>query len=282
MPASSAGWWVRPSCRSTRSRSLIGPASPRPRLPTAASAIPSAEATVVVADSHSPPRAVTTSATMAARRAAPSDPGPLSRAATSSRDALRSRTPGAGCGTSGVSCPVTGATVHAWWIPLQGLWPVLTRADPSDVVDGDGPDLAITDLARLGRPDDRIGHPRSLFSRDQHLDPNLRNQVDRVLGTAVDLRVTPLTAVAARFAHGDAVDPGGFERRLHLVQTVWLDDSRDQLHAFTSMVAREPMVSYAVSPWIARSTPLTSTSSLVRRPIVFLIARPMRIVTTNE
>src|SRR5690606_6693452 len=296
--AISSAAWLRPSCTRTRSRSLTGPMSPRPRLPTAASAIPSG-ATSRVASSHRPCRDLVTRSTTAARRATPLRPGPLMDRAVSSMRARRSRTP-SGCGTCAPCSPgpagssadppatppvigVSAWSVIRWSAASQGAGAVLARAHTGDVVHRDRPDLAVTDLAGLRRLDDDVGDHGRVRVVDEDLDADLGDQVDRVLGAAVDLGVALLAAVPAGLADRHAPHARGLERRLHVVETVRLDDSRDELHARTSLMTLPCwMVSYAVSPWTARSMPPTSASSLTRQPSVALRARAITAVTTSE
>src|SRR5690606_15127109 len=104
-----------------------------------------------------------------------------------------------------------------------------------------------------------------------------RHELDRVLGTAVDLGVAVLTAVAVGLRDGHAVHAGGLESLLDVVEPVRLDDRGHELHALTSSVNRPaPMPSYADSPWTVWSIPLISTSSLTRQPIAAL-----RIIATT-
>src|SRR5690606_32931820 len=166
---------------------------------------------------------------------------------------------------------------------LERLVLVLTGTDPGDVLDGHHPDLAVSDLAGLGGRHDRLGDPGRVLVADEHVDPDLGHEVHGVLRTAVDLRVAPLTAVAARLAHRQATDSRGLERGLHIIELVRLDHRRDELrHHFTSDWTRAPMDSYAASPCSARSMLRSSASSETRHPIVNLMARPRTRVTTAE
>src|SRR5690606_7797253 len=192
--ATSSAAWLRPSWTRTRSRSLAGPMSPRPRLPTAASAIPSG-ATPSVASRHRPCRDDVTRSTTAARRATPLRPGPLMDRATSSIRARRSRTP-SGCGTSALCSPgccprrpadppatppvvgVSAWSVIRWSVASQGAGAVLARAHAGDVVHRDRPDLAVADLAGLRGLDDHLGDHGRVGVVHEHLDADLGHQVD--------------------------------------------------------------------------------------------------------
>src|SRR5690606_11640357 len=137
------------------------------------------------------------------------------------------------------------------------------------------PDLAVADLARLRGGDDRVGHGSGIGIVDQDLKTRLGNQVHGVLGAAVDLGVALLAAVAGCLRDRDTLDPHCLDGGADLVDAVRLDDGGDQLHGYFAS-------SYAVSPCSARSMPDTSTSSLTRNPIVYLIASPMIAVATAQ
>ncbi len=92
--ASSSAEWLRPSCTSTRSRSLAGPTSPRPRLPTAAEG--DARRCRRAGRGLLPERRSRSVTRRADRRSAgprPSGPARLRSRATASSSARRPRTP---------------------------------------------------------------------------------------------------------------------------------------------------------------------------------------------
>ena len=65
---------------------------------------------------------------------------------------------------------------------------------------------------------------------DHHLDLDLGQEVDDVLGAAVELGLALLAAVALGLEHGHALDAQLLQRLLHLVQLERLDDGFDLLH----------------------------------------------------
>src|SRR3954470_23720482 len=61
---------------------------------------------------------------------------------------------------------------------LQGVRPALSGAHPHHRLDGNCPDLAVTDLARLRRLHDDVDHAVGVTVLDEHLDADLRHEVD--------------------------------------------------------------------------------------------------------
>ena len=150
----------RPSCTRSRSRSLHGPASPRPTLPTAPSATPSACGRPAVASSQSSASRVVTRSVTAVRRAGPVRSARLRRVATSSRSAAEAPHPRQGWrGLRAVVLQVVLSRAPRDRLcrrhRLQRVRAVLAGADPGDVLDRDDPHLAVADLAGLRRLDDR-------------------------------------------------------------------------------------------------------------------------------
>jgi hypothetical protein len=140
--------------------------------------------------------------------------------------------------------------------PLQGVRSALTGADPHGGLDGDRPDLAVTDLAGAGGADHDLDELVGVRVVHQNLYADLGDQVHGVLGAPVDLGVAALTAVAARLRDGQTVHSEGLEGFLDLVELVRLDDRGDQLHASTLLLsARAGTVGLAALP---PPTPLKS------------------------
>src|SRR4249919_2665465 len=169
--------------------------------------------------------------------------------------------------------------------------------DPDHRLDRADPHLAVTDPAGLrgllDDPEDVLG---VTVVRDD-LDPDLGHQRDVVLRAAVDLRVALLPAVAADLGDGHPGDPEGLEGLADLFPLVRLDHCGDELHArapsVDSLLAcaavtdpvpstppERPSRSYADSPCSAKSMPSISSSSLIRHPMVCLMASAMRVVKT--
>src|SRR4051812_28859654 len=72
---------------------------------------------------------------------------------------------------------------------LQRCGVGLAGADAHGLVERDNEDLAVTDLAGLGRAGDRLNDPVDQGGIDCHLDLHLGQEVHCVLGAAVDLGV---------------------------------------------------------------------------------------------
>src|ERR1700722_16644290 len=106
----------------------------------------------------------------------------------------------------------------------------LAGADAHRVVDRADEDLAIADLAGLGRGQDGGDHFVDLGGIDRDVDPDLGQHVHHIFGPAVDFRVAFLTAEAFDLGHRHALRPDGGKRVAHVVELEWFDDGSDQLH----------------------------------------------------
>src|SRR6202007_1663069 len=74
------------------------------------------------------------------------------------------------------------------------------------------PDLAVADLSGAGRADDGVNHSLGKLLIDQYLDADLRDEFDRILGSAVDLGVPPLPAIPLHFGDGPTQHTHGLTR----------------------------------------------------------------------
>src|SRR5690606_13060250 len=106
--------------------------------------------------------------------------------------------------------------------------------DPGDVLDRDHPDLAVADSAGGGGLDDDVDDGAGIDVLDEHLDTDLRHEVDGVLSTPVHLAVSALATVSGGLAHGHPGDAVGLQGVLDLLELVRLDDCGDELHARAS------------------------------------------------
>src|SRR5215208_6356487 len=85
--------------------------------------------------------------------------------------------------------------------------------------------------ARLAGADpDRFDGALDHVVGDDDLELHLRQEVDDVLGAAVEFGVALLPAEPFRLDYGDALQPHLLERLLHLVELERLDDGFDLLH----------------------------------------------------
>src|SRR5882757_1831953 len=121
----------------------------------------------------------------------------------------------------------------SFFVSLERVRAALAGPDPDGGLDRDRPDLAVTDLAGAGRLDDDVDQAFGVIILGQYLDADLGDQVDRVLGTTVDLGVSPLPTVAAGLGDRQTVYPEGLQGLLDLVEPVRLHDGGDELHAST-------------------------------------------------
>src|SRR5436305_14751913 len=78
----------------------------------------------------------------------------------------------------------------------------LAGTDPDHLFDGGDPDLAVTDLPGTGSGDDSIDDLLYVDLVGHHLDPDLGQELHRVLGAPVHLGVALLTAVPLYLADG--------------------------------------------------------------------------------
>src|SRR5688572_2606619 len=100
--------------------------------------------------------------------------------------------------------------------PVSPPWPsratsdggntTFSGADPGDVLDRDHPDLAVADTAGGGGLDDDVDDGAGIDVLDEHLDTDLRHEVDGVLSTPVHLAVSALATVSGGLAHGHPGD----------------------------------------------------------------------------
>src|SRR5918994_2968262 len=121
---------------------------------------------------------------------------------------------------------------------LERVVAALAGADPDDLVDRRHPHLPVADLPRGGGLDDRVDHTGGVELADDDLDADLRDEVDLVLRTAVDLGVAPLAAEALDLADGQTGDADQLQGVLDVVELERLDDGGDELHARVLSVLR--------------------------------------------
>src|SRR6185312_2586087 len=103
----------------------------------------------------------------------------------------------------------------------------------------DNEDLAVADLAGLGRAHDRLDRLAGHVVRHGDLDLHLGQEVDGVLAAAVDLGVALLPAEALHLGDGHALDARLGERFLHLLQLERLDDGDDEFHGVRLLGVRQ-------------------------------------------
>src|SRR5690606_23336461 len=106
----------------------------------------------------------------------------------------------------------------------------LAGADANHVLQRVHEDLAVADAAGVGRLDDGLHDLVHEIVAARDLDLDLGQEVDDVLGAAIELGVALLPAEALDLRHGHALDPDGLQRFLDLVELEGLDDRLDLAH----------------------------------------------------
>src|SRR5687767_13528995 len=110
----------------------------------------------------------------------------------------------------------------------------LAGADADDFLKIEHEDLAVADLAGVRRLLDRLDRLFEQLRLDRRLDLHLREEVDDVLGPAVELGVAFLAAEALDLGDGDPLHADRRERFAHLVELERLDDCGNQFHGVPS------------------------------------------------
>src|SRR5687768_3487590 len=100
------------------------------------------------------------------------------------------------------------------------------------MLEADDEDLAVTDLAGLGRADDGFDGLVDLIGSDRDLDLDLGQEAHGVFGAAIDFRMAFLTAIPLHFRHREAVNADRSQRVADLFEFEWLDNSHDDFHEF--------------------------------------------------
>src|SRR2546423_15530879 len=104
------------------------------------------------------------------------------------------------------------------------------RADADDVFDRQDEDLSVADPTGLGGALDRFDDLRDQLVADDDVELHLGQEVDDVLGAAVELGVALLPPESLHLTDRDPLDADCAERLLHLVELEGLDDRLDLLH----------------------------------------------------
>src|SRR5262245_14125609 len=112
----------------------------------------------------------------------------------------------------------------------EGVGTRLSRADAVGLLEREDEHLAVADLARPRVLQDHVDHLIDAIVVHGDLELHLGNEVDRILGAAVDLGVPALPAEALGLDRRDAGDAGLAERLGDVVQDVRLDNRDHELH----------------------------------------------------
>src|SRR4051812_14959337 len=103
----------------------------------------------------------------------------------------------------------------------------LAGADANDLRKIEHEDLAVADLAGVRGFLDRLDRLLEQLRLDRRLHLHLGEEIDHVLGAAVELGVALLPAEAFDLGDGDALHPDRRQRFADLVELEGLDDCRD-------------------------------------------------------
>src|SRR5580692_11931007 len=106
----------------------------------------------------------------------------------------------------------------------------LAGADADGLVDRGDKNLAVADLPGLGGAADGFDDPLDLVGRHRDLDADLRQEVHRIFGAAIDLGMALLPAIALDLGDGHAVHADGQQRVAYVFELERLDDRYDELH----------------------------------------------------
>src|ERR1039457_3113953 len=136
----------------------------------------------------------------------------------------------ASSGTTGCAARVSSTRAAEGRAGLHRVLVDLAGADADGVLDRGDEDLAVADLAGLGSLDDGIDAAVGVAILDDNLDFHLGQEIDDVLGAAIQLGMTLLPAKALYFRDGEAGDTDLGERLAHLLELERLDDGGDLLH----------------------------------------------------
>src|SRR3546814_9931809 len=113
---------------------------------------------------------------------------------------------------------------------LDGGRAALAGADADGLLDRADEDLAVADAPGMGGLLDGLHRALDQVVPQDDLDLHLGQEIDDVLGAAVELGVAFLAAEALGLGHRDALDADLVQGFLHLVQLERLDDRFDLLH----------------------------------------------------
>jgi hypothetical protein len=100
----------------------------------------------------------------------------------------------------------------------------LSSANANGSLDWRNKDLTVADLSDsrsvLYRRNDLV----RLLRGDHKINPDLRQKTDCILGAAINLRVSLLSAESLHLSHGHALQAESRQRALYLVELEWLDN----------------------------------------------------------
>src|ERR1051325_6901639 len=113
-------------------------------------------------------------------------------------------------------------------------------ADADDLLELEHEDLAVADLAGVRRFFDGLDRLLEHLRLDRCLDLHLGEEVDDILGAAIELGVALLPAKALYFRDGDALHADRGQRFADFVELEGFDDCRYEFHAGLHWAAARP------------------------------------------
>src|SRR3569832_2449224 len=108
----------------------------------------------------------------------------------------------------------------------QGVGTGFARADTHDLFQAGDKNLAVADLAGIGRLLDGLDHALQQLGHEGHLELHFGQEVDHILRAAIQLGVTLLPPKSLYFRNRQAGDADGRQGLAHFVQLERLDDCR--------------------------------------------------------
>src|SRR5580698_2250776 len=110
----------------------------------------------------------------------------------------------------------------------------LAGTDADDALDVGDENLAVADLAGLGRLEDGLDHLIGQVAANGHLDPGLGHKIHHIFSAAVQLGMAALTTKSLYFRDSHSRNADIRERGAHVVELERLDDCGDQFHVVNS------------------------------------------------
>src|ERR1700761_2348375 len=98
------------------------------------------------------------------------------------------------------------------------------------MVEVDDEDLAVADLAGLGRRRDGVDGLVDLVRSDSDFDLDLGQEAHRVFSTAIDFRMALLSAISFDFRHRKTMNADGGQGITDFFELEWLDDRHNNFH----------------------------------------------------
>src|SRR5262249_41454125 len=116
--------------------------------------------------------------------------------------------------------------------PSYGGVTALASTNSDRVLDARYEDFAVADAASMGRASNRIDRLLDHLVLEDELDLHLGEEVDDILGTAIEFGMALLPAEALGLQHGDPLETDLVQGVLHFIELEGLDDRLDLLHCW--------------------------------------------------